>query len=54
GNAASLPLVDPEISGDTGIFPTDGAKAKGWIAVVYGSKIDRIINRAWTTVKTGR
>jgi putrescine transport system substrate-binding protein len=54
GNAASLPLVDPEISGDTGIFPTDGAKAKGWIAVVYGSKVDRIINRAWTTVKTGR
>lgn len=54
GNAASLPLVDPEISADKGIFPSDAAKAKGWTAAVYDSKTDRILNRAWTAVKTGR
>lgn len=54
GNAASLPLVDPEITADKGIFPSEEAKAKGWIATVYGAKTDRIINRAWTDVKTGR
>lgn len=53
GNAASMELVDPEITGDPGIFPTDAAKERLWAAEVYDARTDRTINRLWTTVKTG-
>ncbi|MEC9434105.1 MAG: polyamine ABC transporter substrate-binding protein [Pseudomonadota bacterium] len=52
-NAAATPLVDPEITGDPGIYPTEEAKAKLYTSVVYDSKADRLLNRAWTSVKTG-
>lgn len=54
GNAASIPLIDTDITGDPGIFPTDAAKAKLWTAVVYAKKTDRTITRLWTTIKTGQ
>lgn len=53
GNAASLELVDPEITGDPGIFPTEAAKQRLWASEVYTARTDRVINRLWTTVKTG-
>ncbi|MFK5980218.1 MAG: polyamine ABC transporter substrate-binding protein [Rhizobiaceae bacterium] len=53
-NSASMALVDDEIKGDTGIFPTDETVAKLWAAQVYGSKIDRHITRLWTKAKTGQ
>jgi len=53
GNAASLELVDPEITGDPGIFPTEAAKERLWASEVYDARTDRTINRLWTTVKTG-
>ncbi|MBB5515193.1 putrescine transport system substrate-binding protein [Rubricella aquisinus] len=53
-NAASMPLVDPEITSDPGIFPTEEAKARLWGAEVYDSRTDRIVNRLWTQVKTGQ
>ena len=54
GNAASTPLIDPDITSDPGIYPSDEAKAKLWTAVVYAKKTDRIITRLWTTIKTGQ
>ncbi|PIE14270.1 MAG: spermidine/putrescine ABC transporter substrate-binding protein PotF [Rhodobacterales bacterium] len=52
-NLASLPLVDPEITSDPGIFPPQEVKDKLWTAVAYGKKMDRVITRLWTSLKTG-
>lgn len=54
GNAASMPLVDPEVTGDPGIFPPEDVKKKLWSSTVYGQKTDRVITGLWTKVKTGQ
>ena len=54
GNAASMPLVDEEITSDPGIFPTPEAKAKLWASTVYNARTDRTVTRLWTRVKTGQ
>ncbi|UPH72688.1 polyamine ABC transporter substrate-binding protein [Abyssibius alkaniclasticus] len=53
-NAASLPLVDEEITSDPGIFPTPAAKERLWNSVPYDSRLDRTITRLWTTILTGQ
>jgi len=53
-NAASMSMVEEEITSDPGIFPTDAAKARLWGATVYGARTDRLVTRLWTTVKTGQ
>ena len=53
-NVEATPLVDPDITSDPGIYPTEEAKKKLYTSVVYDSKADRLLNRAWTAVKTGR
>ncbi len=53
-NAASMPLVDQEVKDTPGIFPSEAAKDRLWTAVVYDARTDRVVNRAWTAVKTGR
>ena len=52
-NKASMPLVDPEITSDPGIFPTEAAKKNLWASTVYNARTDRIITRLWTRVKSG-
>jgi putrescine transport system substrate-binding protein len=54
GNAASLPLVDEEVTSDPGIFPPEDVKKKLWSSQVYGQKTDRVITSLWTKVKTGQ
>lgn len=54
GNAASMPLVEEEITSDPGIFPTEAAKAALWASTVYNARTDRTITRLWTRVKTGQ
>ena len=53
GNLASLPLVDAEITGDPGIFPTEEVKAKLWTATVRDAAQSRLINEAWANIKAG-
>ena len=53
-NAASLPLVNEEITSDPGIFPTPAAKERLWNAVPYDSRLDRAVTRLWTTILTGQ
>lgn len=53
-NKASMPLVDPEITADPAIFPSDAVKAKLWAGQVYNAREDRALTRAWTKVKTGK
>ncbi len=54
GNAASMPMVDPDITSDPGIFPTEAASAKLWSSQVYDARTDRVVTRLWTKVKTGQ
>jgi putrescine transport system substrate-binding protein len=53
-NAASMPLVDPEIAGDPAIFPSAEVRAKLFPTVTYDARTDRMITRLWTQVKTGQ
>ncbi|MEX0970955.1 MAG: polyamine ABC transporter substrate-binding protein [Paracoccaceae bacterium] len=53
-NAASLPLVEEDITSDPGIFPTPAAKERLWNSVPYDSRLDRAITRLWTTILTGQ
>ncbi|MCB1517575.1 MAG: polyamine ABC transporter substrate-binding protein [Hyphomicrobiaceae bacterium] len=53
-NKASMPMVDPEVSGNPAIFPPPEVLAKLFPQVVYGPQMDRFMTRAWTTIKTGQ
>ncbi|HHB82639.1 MAG TPA: polyamine ABC transporter substrate-binding protein, partial [Devosia sp.] len=53
-NKASMPLVDEEITSDTGIFPSEEAKERLWGAKTYDARTDRIVTRLWTRVKSGQ
>lgn len=54
GNAASMDLVDAEITSDPGIFPTAEAKENLWASEVYDARTDRVVTRLWTRVTTGQ
>ncbi|MCB9992193.1 MAG: polyamine ABC transporter substrate-binding protein [Hyphomicrobiaceae bacterium] len=53
-NTASMPLVDPEVSGDPAIFPPPDVLAKLFPQVTYDPQTDRFMTRAWTAIKTGQ
>lgn len=54
GNAASFDLVDPEVTGDPGIYPGDEVKAKLFGLRSYSLQFDRLLTRAWTRIMTGQ
>jgi putrescine transport system substrate-binding protein len=53
-NAASMPLVDPEIANDPAIFPPADVRAKLFPTIVYDPRTDRLMTRLWTRVRTGQ
>jgi putrescine transport system substrate-binding protein len=53
-NTAALPLVDPEIAADPGIYPPAEVLAKLVDPVTLPQETTRERVRAWTTIKTGR
>ena len=53
-NKESLPLVDEAVRSDPSIFPPDDVMAKLFPSVTYGPKVDRVITRLWTRVRTGQ
>ena len=53
-NRASWPMVDPEITGDPAIFPTQEVMDRLFTAVPYDSRTDRTLTRLWTRVRTGQ
>lgn len=53
-NAASTPLIDPEVTSDPGIYPSEAVKAGLFALRAHSPRYDRIMNRAWTRVKTGQ
>lgn len=54
GNLASQKLVDPKILNDKNIYPDDATLAKLFVITAREPATQRIINRLWTKVKTGR
>ncbi|HLJ00884.1 MAG TPA: polyamine ABC transporter substrate-binding protein [Bradyrhizobium sp.] len=54
GNLASQKLLDPKVLGDKNIYPDDATLAKLFVITARDPATQRIINRLWTKVKTGR
>jgi putrescine transport system substrate-binding protein len=54
GNVASQKLLDPKILDDRNIYPDDATLAKLFVITARDPATQRIINRLWTKVKTGR
>jgi putrescine transport system substrate-binding protein len=54
GNLASQKLIDPRILNDKNIYPDDATLQKLFVITARDPATQRIINRLWTRVKTGR
>ncbi|MGJ4999156.1 polyamine ABC transporter substrate-binding protein [Bradyrhizobium sp. HKCCYLR20261] len=54
GNLASQKLIDPKILGDKNIYPDEATLKKLFVITAREPATQRIINRLWTKVKTGR
>ena len=54
GNLASQKLLDPKILNDKNIYPDDAMLAKLFVITARDPVTQRVINRLWTKVKTGR
>ena len=54
GNLASQKLIDAKVAGDKTIYPDDAMLAKLFIITARDQRTQRVINRLWTKVKTGK
>jgi putrescine transport system substrate-binding protein len=54
GNLASQKLIDPKILDDKNIYPDEATLKKLFVITARDPATQRIINRLWTKVKTGR
>jgi len=51
---ASIPMIDEEITSDPSIYPPPDVMAKLYTSSIKPAEVDRVINRAWTEIKTGQ
>lgn len=54
GNAAAKPLLDAAVRDDKRIYPSPEVQATLFNLAVLPPEVDRIFNRAWTTIKTSK
>ncbi|MEM0899543.1 MAG: polyamine ABC transporter substrate-binding protein [Pseudomonadota bacterium] len=54
GNLASKPLLEEDVIGDPAIYPDDATLARLYTVSPDSARDKRILNRAWTEVKTGQ
>ena len=54
GNLASQKLIDPKILNDKNIYPDEAMQKKLFVITARDPATQRIINRLWTRVKTGK
>jgi putrescine transport system substrate-binding protein len=52
-NKASTPLVDDSVRNNPNVYPSEVIKNKLLTAAVMPPKIDRVMTRVWTRIKTG-
>ncbi len=54
GNLPSQKLIDPGVLNDAGVYPDATAMARLYVIHAHDIKTQRLINRLWTRIKTGR
>ena len=54
GNLASQPLINPVIFKDPAIYPNEATLKSLYLVTARDAKSQRIMNRLWTRVKTGK
>ena len=54
GNLASQPLLEEDVIGDTAIYPDEATLENLYTVTAYPPKVQRVVTREWTRVKTGR
>lgn len=54
GNAASRPFLDKAIADDKTVYPDDATMKRLYTITAHDQKTQRLMNRLWTKVKTGR
>ena len=53
GNVASQPLLEEDVIGDTAIYPDEATLENLYITTPYDPKVQRVVNRLWTKIKSG-
>ena len=53
GNLASQPLLEEDVIGDPAIYPTPEALANLYSTTPYPAKVQRVVTRLWTKIKSG-
>jgi putrescine transport system substrate-binding protein len=53
GNAAALPLIDPAIRGDAGVYPDAATRARLVTHTAASLEYSRLVTREWTRFRTG-
>ena len=53
GNAASQPFLEEDVIGDPAIYPSAETLEKLYTPVPYPPKVQRVVTRLWTKVKSG-
>ncbi|RME17890.1 MAG: polyamine ABC transporter substrate-binding protein [Alphaproteobacteria bacterium] len=53
GNKAAQEFIDPEILGDPAIYPDEETMAKLYTTRPYDAKVQRVVTRLWTKIKSG-
>lgn len=54
GNLASLPFVDDAVKSNPNIYPTAEMRSKLYAHMAESQEYSRLLNRTWTTIKTGQ
>ena len=54
GNAASVPLLDPDVRDDPGVYPPAETMAKLFPNLAHTPEFTRALNRTWTRFTTGK
>ena len=53
GNLASQPLLEEDVIGDPAIYPTPEALETLYTTRPYDAKVQRVVTRMWTKIKSG-
>jgi putrescine transport system substrate-binding protein len=54
GNAAAVPLLDPAVRDDHGVYPSAETMAKLFPNLARSPEFTRSLNRTWTRFTTGK
>jgi putrescine transport system substrate-binding protein len=54
GNLASQKLIDKSVLDDRTVYPDAATRAKLYVITAHDQKTQRLMNRLWTRIKTGR